>query len=377
MMSPISSAIIAAEIVSTLVLIIVSISIYSDTERSKTNRYFNRCVIVTVFILISDIISYTFDGRAGTDVIQFIGNYNTFIFGDFLMVFFALYVYSFVNERVKTRKTILYVTFVICLIDAIFETYGAFNKLTFSITDSVFVPGELYSICFVTQLVVLFSCLLYLIANVKKVGFKTLMIFFLYYVLPVCAIILILINDELSFICTSIAISFLIIYIGIEKRSKEIFMNELLNKDILTGLHNRNAYEKVVNDYTNTTNSQHLGIIFCDLNGLKTTNDNLGHMAGDELICMFAKLLVELFGDNNYRISGDEFITIFKDIKEDDFNNNIKKLEELINSYEDIASYGYAYGQINDVRPLIIASEKKMYEYKTNYYLTHGIERRK
>lgn len=374
---PISSAIIAAELVSVLVLIIISTSIIIDKNKSKANRYFLGCVINTIIILISDILSYSFDGSATYNILQYITNYNTFIFGDVLMIFFVLYVYSFVNERTKTSKLIIYICFPICILDAIFETYGALSKTTFTVIDGNFIPGELYSICFITQLLILFLCLVYLIIKAKDVGFKTLAIFFLYYILPVFSIILILINNDLSFICTSIAISFLIIYVGIEKRSKEQLMSDLIRRDVLTGLPNRNAYEEILDSFINDSDNFKIGIIFSDLNGLKKANDNFGHAAGDELICKYSKLLTNIFGDNNFRISGDEFVTIFKNIDESEFEDKVKELEEIVLSNDNISSFGFAYGDSNKVKDLIISSEKKMYDYKARYYTTFGIERRR
>ena len=50
-----------------------------------------------------------------------------------------------------------------------------------------------------------------------------------------------------------------------------------------------------------------------DLNGLKRTNDSLGHAAGDELIQNAGLIIDESFKDygTSYRIGGDEFTTNF------------------------------------------------------------------
>ena len=53
------------------------------------------------------------------------------------------------------------------------------------------------------------------------------------------------------------------------------------------------------------------GIVNTDLNGLKQVNDNLGHDAGDDMLCEASAFLREMFdGDEIYRAGGDEFIVL-------------------------------------------------------------------
>lgn len=86
----------------------------------------------------------------------------------------------------------------------------------------------------------------------------------------------------------------------------------LVDYDELTGLYNRRAFERDVDNIEKTQMNQFLTIVSFDINGLKYINDNFGHAAGDELIVGTADCLKNTFNSNGkiYRIGGDEFAVI-------------------------------------------------------------------
>ena len=88
----------------------------------------------------------------------------------------------------------------------------------------------------------------------------------------------------------------------------------LSSTDLLTGVKNRNAMNnrvlRIVTGRERMPNSY--GVIFADLNGLKTVNDDKGHRAGDKLLKKAADTLKTTFsGSEIYRAGGDEFVIIF------------------------------------------------------------------
>ena len=71
-------------------------------------------------------------------------------------------------------------------------------------------------------------------------------------------------------------------------------------RDMLTGLYNRNKYMKVLETFEKYPVCD-TGVAYIDLNGLKQINDNLGHEAGDRLLCDAAKEILRTFPENSYR----------------------------------------------------------------------------
>ena len=81
--------------------------------------------------------------------------------------------------------------------------------------------------------------------------------------------------------------------------------------DSLTGLWNRGGFTKLVHDHVSRANEENTqtGIVFLDLDRFKWVNDNLGHMAGDELLQVVSTRLSSLSRPGEFvsRFGGDEF----------------------------------------------------------------------
>ena len=144
--------------------------------------------------------------------------------------------------------------------------------------------------------------------------------------------------------------------------------------DQLTGIKNRRAFEEEVYDKAET--SENLNIIMLDLNGLKVTNDTLGHDAGDELIKATAECLNKAFGKNDYiyRLGGDEFSVLYEGSAEETeiCLDRLKQYAGTWNGkYIDGFTISYGFAGVNDAQDIssvIKLADEKMYECKRNYY---------
>ena len=155
------------------------------------------------------------------------------------------------------------------------------------------------------------------------------------------------------------------------------------NYDQMTGLQNRRAYSLKI-DHLMENMPAGCCVIMADINGLKKLNDTYGHEAGDELIIGSAECLRKSFKDVDsiYRIGGDEFCVIMEDT-EDTAAECLQQLEKngrewkgkYVNGIS--ISYGFAADkESDDFNSMLKAADKRMYESKSNYYRTSGIDRR-
>jgi diguanylate cyclase (GGDEF)-like protein/PAS domain S-box-containing protein len=88
--------------------------------------------------------------------------------------------------------------------------------------------------------------------------------------------------------------------------------------DPITALYNRTYFELALNRLADEA-CQPVGLIICDLDGLKYINDTLGHDAGDQLLVILADLIRCFEGDGRTlaRIGGDEFAILLPHTDED------------------------------------------------------------
>ncbi len=165
--------------------------------------------------------------------------------------------------------------------------------------------------------------------------------------------------------------------------ASEISNYQLLNRlhrlstmDMLTGVLNRNAMNNRIDSIgSEKTEDKHtLGVVFADLNGLKTTNDNDGHQAGDLLLKNAAMVLQNVFiGDEIYRAGGDEFLVLVPDITREDLQKKIERVRKDSASYGNVSfAIGYSFKEDQrDILDGLHEADEIMYADKNEFYLKH------
>ena len=146
-------------------------------------------------------------------------------------------------------------------------------------------------------------------------------------------------------------------------------------RDMLTGLYNRNKYMKVLESCEHFP-VRDTGVAYIDLNGLKQINDNLGHEAGDRLICNAAKGILKTFPEDSYRIGGDEFVIIVPETEEADFKDRIDQVEKDLAEANVSFSMGLEWKKEGMLEAMLKSEEKRMYLDKNAYYREKGRDRR-
>ena len=169
-----------------------------------------------------------------------------------------------------------------------------------------------------------------------------------------------------------------IMSIIIRQRDNVKILRRLSYEDQLTGVKNRRELDTFIkNEYSNVSS---VGVLSCDLNGLKRINDTMGHEAGDKFITKVAKNLAKIFGYNYvYRMGGDEFVAVGINLTVTEFELKVKKVLELMNEDEAPVATGYVFkaGNKTDFYSLADEADKRMYEDKEKYYSDRKNERRR
>lgn len=163
----------------------------------------------------------------------------------------------------------------------------------------------------------------------------------------------------------------------IKRRNMMRKLEDMSYKDALTNIGNRFAMSACVESIDE---KQSIGVVYCDVTGLKYVNDTMGHEAGDRLILNACGCLTDVFGEDKvFRIGGDEFLVICTQIDENTLIKRITELKELMKERSVNMAAGVIWREnvITGFGEILRESEELMYADKAQYYKEKGVERRK
>ena len=153
-------------------------------------------------------------------------------------------------------------------------------------------------------------------------------------------------------------------------------------RDMLTGLHNRNRMNARIAalEEGREDAGKPVGVVFADLNGLKTVNDTEGHDAGDDLLRDAARALREVFADEEiFRAGGDEVNMILPGADEALLAEKDAALRAAAGKYPRLsfATGCCAVPDGREIRTAVKAADERMYEDKRHYYASHPEKNRR
>ena len=172
-----------------------------------------------------------------------------------------------------------------------------------------------------------------------------------------------------------------------EMKKYNYFVQSRAYTDTMTGVGNKTAYFDTVRNLNKkiAEGEAKFVVTFCDINGLKTINDNYGHESGDIFISEAANVLKRVFDAKNiYRIGGDEFIVILENVDKEEMNDLMNKLDRELASfnekerrYDGKLSFSYGIGvfmpdQDTEFRQVFKRADESMYKSKGLFYRKYG-----
>ncbi|MCF6338185.1 MAG: EAL domain-containing protein [Gammaproteobacteria bacterium] len=120
-------------------------------------------------------------------------------------------------------------------------------------------------------------------------------------------------------------------------RLAEATIHHLAYHDQLTGLVNRNEFDRHLNNALDSAKCNNLShvLLYLDLDQFKVINDTCGHQAGDELLSQLALLLREEVRGNDIlaRLGGDEFGLLLENCPLDKAKVIAEDLRELVSDF--------------------------------------------
>ena len=134
-------------------------------------------------------------------------------------------------------------------------------------------------------------------------------------------------NKKLGMMLFGVSCFIVILMILVLRLQRDLFLTKarekLIYMDPLTGIYNRNYFNKIEKDVDHRPFPQNIFIM--DINNLKQVNDQFGHINGDRLIDAVSGIIMQMaetYGGTAIRMGGDEFILCF-------FGTQTEKMGEI------------------------------------------------
>jgi len=159
-----------------------------------------------------------------------------------------------------------------------------------------------------------------------------------------------------------------------ERKRMEEKLKEMGIYDSLTGLYNRNFFDGEIKRLSDGRYAP-IGIIVCDLDGLKSVNDTKGHLFGDKLIVKAAEIMRTNLRSSDIvaRIGGDEFAVLLTNVTREVMERLLDRIRRAVQDYNNTnpdlplsMSMGHSMSedQLSDLQDLFREADNRMYREK-------------
>ena len=145
-------------------------------------------------------------------------------------------------------------------------------------------------------------------------------------------------------------------------------LEELCFLDQLTGIGNRHAMNDAV---SKVAPEKSIGILYCDVMGLKRENDSMGHGAGDALLIRASECLRREFGEYAlFRVGGDEFLVLCEGISKEELQERVEAMKVDMCKSDARMALGFVWRRDGkeDMDNLIAEADRRMYADKMEWY---------
>ena len=296
-------------IISLIILIIIFVQIYDQSKKTNAqSRLFFKMVCLNIVLIVLDLLTWHFDGKAGRANLAGakIANILFFSLQPIMASLFVLYIADLIKSSYKRIVSLKIIIAILLTAIAVLTVASSFTGWFFNISENnIYTRGE-YFILYEIGSLSLFVYSFYLIIRNRKIFERKYFIALIIFFIPQAAGIAIQsVFYGYTTIMIGMTLSILIIYISIQSRS--------LNTDYLTELNNRRSLDEYVSGKIKSSTDKDTFIaVMIDIDSFKSINDSFGHELGDLALKDTARILKDSLrrGDFISRMGGDEFIVI-------------------------------------------------------------------
>ncbi|MDO4502522.1 MAG: GGDEF domain-containing protein [Coriobacteriia bacterium] len=364
----------------TLSLVIIGVllfaSVFESPRRTRKDRWFICMLCMCGLGMLSDLGTWFFGSHGFSPLVVTVVTVPSMLATLAGLGAFYFYVRGHLREKgvEQLRSWVPLVAY--CAVSCLWTAGASLMGSMFTVVDGYFYDGPCYSTYVVLNAIMIVAIAISILRNARALGLHDTLVGLLYLAIPLVSAVINVFVPWFCFAYESSVISTLIIFVMLQTEHAKHLSTERdlieckAKADELTGLLNRAAY---ADKLASIDPARPLGVVFCDLNGLKFTNDNQGHAAGDQLLQDFAGVLQEAFRrDEIFRISGDEFLVVASGISQAALDERVAALHRSMERFPfPPAAVGSAMGTGAQAGELVRQAEERMYQDKARFYEAH------
>ncbi|MBQ0052793.1 MAG: GGDEF domain-containing protein [Treponema sp.] len=295
-----------------IIFILLYASFFGIRQNTKKRAMFTNLLIANEIVVVVDVVTWLHINWSDRFILFSILLTATYIVPIYIVGLFSRYIYVHISEKSKTSRLPFDVIVIAATVVGFISLLLCATGKMFVIKDGKYFAGAYTHFYYLFYVVSLLALSVVIVGNSKRLGIHDLMAALSFCIFPLVSIIVSMVEKGINLAIPSMAINMLIVYIVLHSEN-ESHLYIQSNIDELTGLYNRRAYEDDLKHHEENHAEPKFVYAAIDVNGLKQVNDNIGHSAGDEMICGAADCLKETFCDYGriYRTGGDEFVVMF------------------------------------------------------------------
>lgn len=313
-----------------LLLSIVYLFARKRLEREdEMNRLFLRTSLVILLGLFIESLSCVFNGKedAVSHVLLSFTHVLLFSIAPFLTYHWYRFVRRWVDPR-SVESKVKWVLLVPVVINGGLSLLSPFYGLVFSISQGhQYLRGPF----FLAAAVITYFYILLAVTEIwrhrSRMVREECVPMLLFGILPLIGAALQCLFYGVLLMWSCCAFSMVIVYSFLQFR--------MVQKDKLTGVWNRSSFDYYLEQRLRQKDRTQMGVIFFDLDGLKTINDQFGHVEGDRAICRAVEIMKRNLRKNDVlaRFGGDEFIALIDGTTIEELDATVHRLESCFEEY--------------------------------------------
>lgn len=317
-----------------LVSIIAFIRLNHRDKLSKTYLVMSAIIIIQ---LILEAFSVILDNQTTFNMIwlRFSISFVIFIIGPFLAMMWFMLIKKMFVPKMTVKPITKLIVYLPQIINVILVISTIFFDTVFYIDEfGVYHRGHLFFLTMILTYYYIVLTFILILSNRKKVVKEDLLLLAVATALPVLGGILQGLFYGLLLIWPSVGFSLIILYLFLQQR--------VIHHDYLTNAWSRESFFQFIS-FNMESSKKPFGVIYFDLDNLKTVNDQYGHEQGDFALKKTVEIVKKSLPESIIvaRLGGDEFIGIFSATTQKEVVNVVTRIRYNINQYNEEKRHNY------------------------------------